>query len=77
MDVKDMHGHGPQSVVQHPALPKESRKALVAAAVKHYRADRIAYKHTRGTQSAARLASKRPGPVIVRADLVRQMNEAL
>jgi hypothetical protein len=77
-EVKDMHGHGPQRVEMINAkLPKAARKALVAAAVRHYKADRIAYKATRGTKSALRLAGQRPGPVILRPELVRQMNAAL
>jgi hypothetical protein len=71
------NGFGPTRTVVTPDLPKVARKALVADACKHYKADRIAWKRTRGTQSAARLASKRPGPVIQRLDLVREMNEQL
>jgi hypothetical protein len=71
------NGFGPTREVVTADLSKASRKAMVSFAVKHYKADRIAYKATRGTQSAARLASKRPGPVVQRLDLVRQMNEGL
>jgi hypothetical protein len=77
MEVKDMHGAGPQRLVITPNMTKAVRKAMVAEAVKTYRADRIAYKATRGTQSAARRASKRPGPVVLRPELVRLMNEQL
>ena len=71
------NGFGPQRVVVTPDLPKQARKAFVADACKHYKADRIAWKMTRGTQSKERLASKRAGPVIHRPELVRAMNEAL
>jgi hypothetical protein len=78
-DIKDIHGQGLQGVIMvNGKLPKAARKGLVAAAVRHYKSDRIAWKATRGTQSALRLAGKRPGPVIIRADLVARMNaEAL
>lgn len=76
MDIKDMHGKI-TGVHITAALKKIARQGLVASAVKHYKADRIAWKATRGTQSKARLASKRPGPVVLRPELVRQMNEEL
>ncbi len=77
-DIKDMHGEGPQRVIVHSgALPKAARKAMVAAAVRHYKADRIAYKASRGPRRKETLANQRPGPVILRPELVRQMNEAL
>ncbi len=71
------NGAGPQRVIVTPDLPKVARKAMIADACKHFKADRIAWKATRGTQSKARLASKRAGPVILRPELVREMNAAL
>jgi DNA-binding PadR family transcriptional regulator len=76
-EVKDIHGQGPTTIQITAALKKLHRQGLVASAVKHYKADRIAYKATRGTQSALRLAGKRPGPVILRPELVREMNAKL
>jgi hypothetical protein len=75
--IAEMHGQGPQGVIITPAMKKQARNMCTAWAVKHYGSDRIAFKATKGTQSAMRRASKRPGPVILRSDTVARMNEQL
>jgi hypothetical protein len=55
-------------------LPKAARKALLAKAVRHYKADRLAYKASVRHNATVR-AQRKPGPVIHRLELVRKMNE--
>lgn len=87
-DIKDMHGHGPQRIIITANWPKSARLRTLAAAVRRYKSDKLAYKASSSPKSAmtwqgpqytgskATRMTKHtsPGPVILRPELARAMN---
>jgi hypothetical protein len=78
VSIADVHGKPATRVVVYAGrMSKEDKRSCVAAAVRTYKADRIAYKGTATRLCKERRAAMKPGPVILRPELARKMNAAL